>query len=92
MPHDSNTPICGIAKVNCYIWAEDDLLEDSETVDSILKIKSCNCLPACTSISYDSEISQATYEWKNYFQAINFSADDAEAGGLYTQYEQINRD
>lgn len=82
MPHDRNTPICGIAKVSCYNWAENDLLEDSDSVASALKIKSCNCLPACTSISYDSEITQATYEWKNYFRALNVTED--EATGLQT--------
>lgn len=75
MPHGSDTPICGIAKVNCYNWAENDLLEDTDEVESSTKIGSCNCLPACTSISYDSEISQATYEWKKYFGALNFSSE-----------------
>ncbi|XP_037031900.1 pickpocket protein 28-like [Bradysia coprophila] len=71
MPHDRTTPICGIAKVNCYIEAEMDLLEDSDTVETSKKINSCNCLPACTSISYDTEISQSSYEWKNFYKALN---------------------
>ncbi|KAG4078929.1 hypothetical protein HA402_010881 [Bradysia odoriphaga] len=71
MPHDRSTPICGIAKVNCYIEAEMDLLEDSDTIETSKKINSCNCLPACTSISYDTEISQSSYEWKNFYKALN---------------------
>lgn len=77
MPHDKNTPICGIAKLNCYNWAEDDLLEDTDTIETSMKINSCNCLPACTSIAYDSEMSQDTYEWKNFFRALNTSPDEA---------------
>lgn len=76
MPHDSGTPICGIAKVSCYDWAENHLLEDTEEFQSSVKIGDCNCLPACTSISYDSEISQATYEWKNYVAAVNVSLEE----------------
>lgn len=83
MPHDKATPICGIAKVNCLIYAENDLLEDSDAIETSSKINSCNCLPACTSLSYDAEISQATYEWKNYFRALNFTSD--EATGLQSQ-------
>lgn len=83
MPHDTTTPICGIAKVNCYTFAENDLLEDTDTIETSMKINSCNCLPACTSISYDSEISQATFEWENYGRAMNATLGDVE--GLHIQ-------
>lgn len=82
MPHDNSTPICGVAKVNCYTSAEIDLLEDTDSIETSMKINSCNCLPACTSIGYDSEISQATYEWANYFRALNFTSEEAE--GLHS--------
>lgn len=76
MPHDETTPICGIAKVNCYVDAEGSLLEDTDEIAESRKIGGCNCLPACTSISYDSEISQAKYEWERYFHALNFTEED----------------
>ncbi|KAJ6649409.1 Pickpocket protein 28 [Pseudolycoriella hygida] len=76
MPHDDTTPICGVAKVNCYTDAEIHLLEDSNSIEASTNIISCNCLPACTSISYDSEISQAGYEWKKYSKAINYTDED----------------
>lgn len=78
MPHDDTTPICGIAKVNCYTSAENEILEYADAIESSTKINSCNCLPACTSISYDTEISQATYEWKNYFHALNFTDEESD--------------
>lgn len=31
----------------------------------------CNCLPSCTSISYESEVSQAEYHWKSTLSSIN---------------------
>lgn len=82
MPHDDTTPICGIAKANCYNSAENDLLESTDAMELFRTVRSCNCLPACTSISYDSEISQARYEWQSYFRALNFS--EHESSGLLT--------
>lgn len=32
--------------------------------------KGCNCLPSCTSIAYDAEISQAKFDWKSTFIAL----------------------
>lgn len=35
----------------------------------------CDCLPACTSIQYDAELSQADFDWARLFMAfkVNFS-------------------
>lgn len=30
----------------------------------------CKCLPACTSIEYESETSQADYDWKAIFRVL----------------------
>lgn len=37
---------------------------------------SCNCLPACTSITYDAEISQAPFDWTELFGAYNSPIDE----------------
>lgn len=34
----------------------------------------CNCLPSCTSISYDTEISQANFEFEKVFKALGFDS------------------
>lgn len=42
------------------------LADDLEVVKN-----GCNCLPSCTSISYDAEISQAAYDWKHVLKGLN---------------------
>lgn len=79
MPRSVDTPICGSAKITCYDQAEDDLLHE-QYINGIDANKGspneCNCLPACTSIKYDAEISQAPYDWKNLFKAFNTSDEN----------------
>ncbi|XP_077285587.1 pickpocket protein 28-like isoform X2 [Arctopsyche grandis] len=56
-----------------------DSEEDAETKElreGLQNIaKQCNCLPACTSINYDVEVSQADFNWQKLFIAFkaNFS-------------------
>lgn len=71
MPRDDDTPICGVFNVLCYISVENTLWEDAGSKDPA--INKCNCLPACSSISYDAEISQAKFELHRYLQALNES-------------------
>lgn len=33
-------------------------------------VKECNCLPTCTAITYNSEISQAAMNWKQYIDGV----------------------
>lgn len=56
---DNQTEICGISKINCYQFIDRDVhnyvhngMEDD-----------CNCLPACTSITYEAEFSQANFDF-----------------------------
>lgn len=35
-------------------------------------IESCKCLPSCTSIHYDAEVSQAHLNWMRYAKARKF--------------------
>lgn len=35
--------------------------------------RSCDCLPACDSISYDAELSQAKYDLREIYRAKNQS-------------------
>lgn len=75
----SNTPICGAANIECLHRSiiklaakkfADGLLDDIDVIK-----KGCNCLPACTSILYDAEVSQAKFNWLDTFSAqrINVS-------------------
>jgi acid-sensing ion channel, other len=60
MPRLTGTPICPYSKIKCCENAEDELYEDqnlfSDDAQSTSEI--CNCLPSCTSINYNAEVSQ----------------------------------
>lgn len=82
MPRDDKTPICGASKIACYDQAEDDLLRKqyiggitSNTHTQHSQIE-CNCLPACTSITYNAEISQAPFDYVSLFKAFRTSLDE----------------
>ncbi|XP_031638214.1 pickpocket protein 28-like [Contarinia nasturtii] len=79
MPRDRDTSICGFDKIKCFNDAEDKLLE-RQFEDGLKNERNaatgCNCLPACTSITYDAEISQAKFDWVGLFQAFNSSLDE----------------
>lgn len=78
MPRNEETPVCGALKVKCYNEAEDDHLW-KEFTDGLRKEKTyshggnteCNCLPSCTSITYDAETSQADFDWESLFNSYN---------------------
>lgn len=86
MPRDNKTRICDQSEVACYDSAEDNLmmaelsqsLESGSGVNKLGKT-ACNCLPSCTSINYDAEISQADYEFTKVFNA--YGADLNEFPG-----------
>ncbi|CAH1099297.1 unnamed protein product [Psylliodes chrysocephalus] len=84
MPREKHTKICGSGSQVCMFQAQTKLLELE--VDSGLKnmyyalnqsISTCDCLPACTSLTYNAEFSQAKFEWKKLFQAyrVNISGE-----------------
>ncbi|XP_055920744.1 pickpocket protein 28 [Eupeodes corollae] len=67
MPRHPDTPVCDETKIHCFDLAEDDLLvhefaegfTDSKSIDS--DNSKCNCLPSCTSLDYNTELSQGDY-------------------------------
>ena len=77
---DVSTPVCGAKSIKCFDRAEDTLLKNE--FDQGLKTSKvnfrgeteCNCLPACTSIAYEAEISQADYDYQSQFEAFRDTA------------------
>lgn len=63
-------PVCGSRRIQCMNDAEDKLSlrefnQGIETSGENYRGETtCNCLPACTSIAYEAEISQADYDHK----------------------------
>jgi acid-sensing ion channel, other len=62
MPRDNKTRICTQAEVICYEAAIDELSKRG--------VNKCNCLPSCTSVAYDAEISQAHFEFVKALSAF----------------------
>lgn len=52
-------------------------VNDSDSLDKAREVSSqCNCLPACTSIEYEAETSQASYDWNALFTAFKYNVSD----------------
>lgn len=73
---DKNTKVCTMTEIRCYINADIIFTKD-------LVVDECNCLPDCTSITYDIETSQAPF-W--------YSAEDVALKNSLNEsgYEKIN--
>lgn len=69
----NSTPICGASNIFCYHKAEDDLLNNNirDNLSGTVSEDSshCNCLPVCTSIKYDTEVSHSDFDFKSLFEA-----------------------
>lgn len=78
MVRDNQTEICNLSKWDCL---EESRSKYSMYLENVWKYNndgnSCNCLPPCTSIFYDQEISQSINhrnELTKSFEVINISA------------------
>lgn len=68
--------MCGIHKRPCLYEIEDKFseFEISESNNNEKKSTSCDCLPLCTSIEYNVEISQADYKLEDNLKDVNEDA------------------
>ncbi|KAH8296948.1 hypothetical protein KR044_001339 [Drosophila immigrans] len=75
MPKPLDVPVCGVADIACYNAAQDELnalLQNQtiqKTVDPNVKVM-CHCMPACTSLEYNFEISRAVYSAEKTIKAF----------------------
>lgn len=78
MPHEKDTKICAFNEVTCYHKAESDWLLE-ELKNSIEKNSTnhhfCNCLPSCTSLEYEAEVSQTDFNSTEYFKVAGISVN-----------------
>lgn len=84
MPHEKGTKICAYDEVSCYYKAESDWL--LEELKNSIETNStnhhfCNCLPSCTSLEYNAEISQADFNSTEYFKSAGIDVD---------QYQEVD--
>ncbi|KAH8397834.1 hypothetical protein KR222_003544 [Zaprionus bogoriensis] len=78
MPRSVDMPVCGEDKIHCYDRAERELLvREFQRVRSLNVAgeaprggeSACNCMPACTSLIYNTEISQANFDLEEMLAA-----------------------
>ncbi|KAH8301008.1 hypothetical protein KR044_010587 [Drosophila immigrans] len=79
MPRNLDMPVCGEEKIHCYDRAERELLVHEFQRVRVLNVaggeapkgaeSACNCLPACTSLVYNTEISQANFDLEEMLAA-----------------------
>lgn len=83
MPRDAKTKMCGYRSLLCIYEAEDELFNPYEGTPN--EELGCNCLPACTSITYDAETSQADFDWRQFL-----TAHGAVPGSFPGSHDQVN--
>ncbi|XP_075167592.1 pickpocket protein 28-like [Haematobia irritans] len=78
MPRTKDMPVCGEDKLYCYKKAYSQLLmkqfNDGQVPDE--PVDDCNCMPGCTSLEYDIEISEGYFDLVNTFKAFDIVSDD----------------
>jgi Amiloride-sensitive sodium channel len=75
-----STKICGPADIDCTksAFRFQHLSEVSLDLEMVSDPTSCNCLPACMSITYDAEISQTDSYMEGYYEALNEKSQSRE--------------
>ncbi|XP_075167591.1 pickpocket protein 28-like [Haematobia irritans] len=77
MPRSADTPICGENKIECYMKAQNELnlkqFKDGLQLakEGIAPADNCNCMPACTSLEYEAEISEGHFDLVNTLKAYD---------------------
>ncbi|KAK5641670.1 hypothetical protein RI129_010217 [Pyrocoelia pectoralis] len=59
---ENETKICGLAEMECVKWSKLKYLE-MESSSNKSGGERCDCLPSCTSLTYDVELSQTDWSW-----------------------------
>ncbi|VVC92109.1 pickpocket protein 28 isoform X2 [Leptidea sinapis] len=91
MPHGPNMTVCNAGSVPCMKNAQTELvtaeiqsglendIHSNDTLGDARKVAAqCKCLPACTSIEYEAETSQADFDWKALFRAYKLPTDEED--------------
>ncbi|XP_001357382.2 pickpocket protein 28 [Drosophila pseudoobscura] len=86
MPKPLGTPVCGLDDINCYTSAQDELytLLQNQTMEKSVNDNveiMCNCMPACTSLEYNFEISRARFDVAKTIRAFREVYEHTDAIG-----------
>ncbi|CAH0755771.1 unnamed protein product [Diatraea saccharalis] len=97
MPHGKDMEVCNTGSVACIKASQMELVvadieyglnldNNNDTLGEARTIASnCKCLPACTSIEYEAETSQADYDWKAIYQAFQYPVPEEEIDMMYAR-------
>ncbi|XP_049547151.1 pickpocket protein 28-like [Anopheles darlingi] len=87
MPRPADVRICGLGKHACMerveTFVQDQEMESKLSSGAELPA-SCNCLPACTFLQYNAEISQAHFEWRRLTEAVGIYQEELTNASLTT--------
>ncbi|XP_055527738.1 pickpocket protein 28-like [Wyeomyia smithii] len=73
MPRAAHVRICGVLMETCYEKATVELLELEVKIREDRRMRhvdECSCLPSCTAVQYNTEISQASFEWQKLLPMV----------------------
>ncbi|XP_030387047.1 pickpocket protein 28 [Scaptodrosophila lebanonensis] len=95
MPKPLDVPVCGLDDIACYTAAQEELnvlLQNQtmqQTVDPNAKVM-CDCMPACTSLEYNFEISRARYDLAKTLRAFRevYEHDDSIGSRLSVYFKE----
>ncbi|XP_072944671.1 pickpocket protein 28-like [Epargyreus clarus] len=88
LPRGPDMKVCSAGSMKCIKDAQmelvtveiqsgiDEKMSDNDTLREAREVAArCRCLPACTSIEYEAETSQADFDWKALYRAFNQKID-----------------
>ncbi|CAH1116191.1 unnamed protein product [Phaedon cochleariae] len=78
MPREKYTPICGNGNLTCISFVKRYMdiaglrrsLDKETNIRNFSKILSCDCLPMCTMVEYNTEITEIDYDWYKKYESI----------------------
>ncbi|XP_073811880.1 pickpocket protein 28-like [Musca autumnalis] len=100
MPHTAEMEICGENKIRCYRRAKEQLqlqqfaegLQKVNGVEGTAVAADCNCMPACTSLDYETEISEGYFDvdsTQKAFQVDNMFSGKVSLVQIYFKENQF---
>ncbi|KAL3273909.1 hypothetical protein HHI36_015336 [Cryptolaemus montrouzieri] len=79
MPHMKLMAVCGSGSIECLTEARDEFMtkrieegisnQKREDQRSDKAVIDCDCLPGCTTLSYNAELSQSDLDWQRVFRS-----------------------
>ncbi|XP_061393666.1 pickpocket protein 28-like [Musca vetustissima] len=84
MPRTVDMPVCSEAQINCYNEAAKNLSAMYFASDLKKSNNKCNCLPACTSLDYEVEISEGNFKSEAIGEIFS---EDLEYAALHVYFK-----